>query len=169
MSAMTYEQALPLIEQGFHFNATEAGLVQFTPEQEAEWAAWRAAQAPTLSQLKEAKIAALRALRRSKTLFMTYTFGGVTYTDVPADYALSAVTGTILAAQLSAPDEPFWWELKPGVNIQWYVADAEAYGIAIRAHIQACFDNCVDLGTAINAAADQAALDAIDITTGWPA
>lgn len=39
MSVMTYEEALPFIEQGYHFHATEAGLVRFTEAEEAEWAA----------------------------------------------------------------------------------------------------------------------------------
>lgn len=46
MSAMTYEQALPFIEQGYHFHATEAGLVRFTEAEEAEWAARPPPEAP---------------------------------------------------------------------------------------------------------------------------
>ncbi|MCA0358738.1 MAG: DUF4376 domain-containing protein [Proteobacteria bacterium] len=166
---MTQEEIDALKAQGYHFKATPEGEVRFTPEEETEWAAWQTAQVPTLAELKTSKLAALAALRWEKTLKMSYTFGGVTYTDVPAETATVAVMGTIVGAQLLAPDEPFVWKLKDGVFLSWYVADVQAYGLAIRAHIQACFNREIELVTAINAASDQAALDAIDITAGWPA
>ena len=43
-----------------------------------------------------------------------------------------------------------------------------AIGRAVGDHVQACFDREYDLDTQIEAAEDDAALDAIDIETGWP-
>lgn len=42
---MTQEEIAALKAQGYHFKATPQGEVQFTPEEEAEWAAWQAEQA----------------------------------------------------------------------------------------------------------------------------
>lgn len=42
---MTQEQIDALKAQGYHFKATPDGEVQFTPEEEAEWAAWQEEQA----------------------------------------------------------------------------------------------------------------------------
>ena len=44
----------------------------------------------------------------------------------------------------------------------------EALATAVDNYLQAVFDNQYDLEEAIEAAADQAALDAIDINAGWP-
>lgn len=42
---MTQEQIDALKAQGYHFKATAAGEVQFTPEEETAWAAWQEEQA----------------------------------------------------------------------------------------------------------------------------
>ena len=47
-------------------------------------------------------------------------------------------------------------------------AQVEALATAVDDYLQAIFDNQYDLGEAIEGAADQAALDAIDINAGWP-
>lgn len=39
---------------------------------------------------------------------------------------------------------------------------------AIRAHVQACFDNEAALSAAIDAAEDHDALESIDVEAGWP-
>lgn len=119
----------------------------------------------TFAERKANKLAALATTRWSSTQAMTYDGEA----GVPADSAMSAVTGVVVGAQLFPPTEPFTWKLKDGVFRQWAIADVVAYGVAIRTHVQACFDREAELAEAINAASTQATLDAINITTGWPA
>jgi hypothetical protein len=60
------------------------------------------------------------------------------------------------------------WEAQPGI---WVTLDEEtmrAIGVAVGRHVQACFSHARSLIEAITAAADQAALDAIDVEAGWP-
>lgn len=158
---MTQEEIDALKALGFNFKATPQGEVQFTPEEEAEWAAW---QTDAFVRNKATKLAELSRLRWQKT--QTFSYDGET--EVPADSAMTAVIGTIVGAQILNPEEPFIWKLKAGVFRSWYVADVRNYGLAIRDHIQQCFDREAVLATMIDGAANQAALDAIDITVGWP-
>lgn len=87
---------------------------------------------------------------------------------VPADSALTAVMGIVVSNQLAAIEEPFTFKLKAGEFRSWTVADVVAYGMAIRVHLQTCFDREAALDGEIQAAADHNALAAIDLTTGWP-
>ena len=107
------------------------------------------------------RLQALADLRWQKSL--TFTYDGVP--NAPADSALSAVTGFVVAAQIVAPTGPTTWKLAAGEFRSWTFEQVVAYGIAIRGHIQACFDREEALTALIVAAADPAS---IDISTGWP-
>lgn len=61
------------------------------------------------------------------------------------------------------------WEAQPGVWVTLDETAMRAIGVAVGRHVQACFSNARSLIEAINAAAGDAALDAIDIGAGWPA
>lgn len=107
------------------------------------------------------RLQALADLRWQKSL--TFTYDGVP--SAPADSALSAVTGFVVAAQIVAPTGPTTWKLAAGEFRSWTFEQVVAYGIAIRGHIQSCFDREEALTALIVAAEDPAS---IDITTGWP-
>lgn len=119
----------------------------------------------TVSQRKARMRAALAADRWMRT--QVFAYDGVT--DAPADSALTAVIGAVVAAQIDPPVEPVTWKLKDGEFRSWSLDQIRAYGIAIRGHIQACFDREAALSAAIGAASSHSALDAIDLSTGWPA
>lgn len=60
------------------------------------------------------------------------------------------------------------WEAQPGVWVTIDQATAEALGVAVGRHVQACFTHARQLSEAIASATDAAALSAIDINAGWP-
>jgi len=117
-----------------------------------------------LADAKAERLATLAGIRWRAT--QTFTYDGVD--GVPADSALTAVLGVVVADTVAPVAGDITWKLKDGEFRTWSVEDVAAYGIAIRAHVQACFDNEQALSDAVLAAADHDALDAIDLTAGWP-
>jgi hypothetical protein len=120
-----------------------------------------------VGSLPDAKARALASLAARRWLAsQAFSYDGVT--DAPADSALAAVTGVVVASQFAPITEPMTWKLAPGEFRAWSADDVIAYGMAIRDHVQACFDNEKALADAIDAAADFAALSAVDLASGWP-
>ena len=118
-----------------------------------------------LADAKTERLAALAGIRWQAT--QAFTYDGVA--GVPADSAMTAVLGVVVADTVAPTGGSITWKLKDGEFRTWSVDDVAAYGIAIRAHVQACFDNEQALSDAVLAAADFAGLDSIDLTSGWPA
>ena len=119
---------------------------------------------PTLEDLKAAKLAALADRRWQAEV------GGITLNGVPIKTDRES-TGKITAAYVQASANPEFsvrWKVDTGVFVTLDAATIIAIGNAVTAHVQACFDNEDVLTTAILAAEDKAALDAVDIETGWP-
>ena len=77
------------------------------------------------------------------------------------------------AVSLAATRDPTFvlnsWKVANGVYITLNATQIVALGNALLAFVQACFDNEKALSAQINAAAGIVAIQAIDITTGWPA
>lgn len=96
--------------------------------------------------------------------------GGTTVGGVPIRTDRES-TAKITAAYVQASANLAFsvrWKVDTGIFV---TLDAEAIisiGDAVTAHVQACFDNEDVLTTAILAAEDLTALDAIDIESGWP-
>lgn len=90
--------------------------------------------------------------------------------QAPADSALGAVVGFVVGAQIAAPTGPTTWKLAPGEFRSWTLANVTAYGIAIRAHIQACFDREAELTAGVFAATTVEEIEAIaaQARSGWP-
>ncbi|MGH7020008.1 MAG: DUF4376 domain-containing protein, partial [Brevundimonas sp.] len=116
-----------------------------------------APESPTV----EGRLATLAALRWQRS--QTFAFDGVA--AAPADSALAAVTGFVVAAQIAPPEGATVWKLGQNEFRLWTFEQVVAYGIAIRTHIQACFDREETLTALIVAAEDPAS---VDVTTGWP-
>lgn len=79
-----------------------------------------------------------------------------------------AVTGAVVAQMTGVPFSVPW---KLADNTIFTVPDATtmiAIGVAVLGFVSACHEHSQSIGLAINAAADEAALSAIDIETGWP-
>lgn len=110
----------------------------------------------------ERSLAALASLRWQKS--QAFTYDGVA--NAPADSALAAVTGFVVAAQIAPPEGATVWKLGQNEFRLWTFEQVVAYGIAIRTHIQACFDREEAL-TALIVAAEEPG--SVDIASGWPA
>lgn len=113
------------------------------------------------------RLAALADRRWRETQTMTYD--GVD--DVPADPATAVVNATLSMRErqgVPAAHTQTWKLRSPDVFRTWAHADIEAYGFAIGAHIQACFDREAELAALMPPGASIADLKAVDISTGWP-
>jgi hypothetical protein len=60
------------------------------------------------------------------------------------------------------------WRLQNNSVVTLGASQMSAVGLAVNTHVNACQARKNTLDAAINAASSLAALDAIDITTGWP-
>ena len=96
--------------------------------------------------------------------------GGTTVGGVPIRTDRES-TAKITAAYVQASANPAFsvrWKVDTGIFVTLDAATIISIGDAVTAHVQACFDNEDVLTTAILAAEDLTALDAIDIESGWP-
>lgn len=135
----------------------EVEQVDLTPEEIA-------ARTPTLAQARTDKLAALSERRwQAET-------GGTLVNGVPVKTDSSS-TAKITAAYVQAKEDPNFtvnWKVDTAMFVTLDAATIMAIGDAVTAHVQACFDNEMALTASIMLAADVAALDAIDIASGWP-
>lgn len=88
------------------------------------------------------------------------------------DKAQQRITSAVLladkAAELGVPEAATPWTMFDGSVEPHSRVELVALGLAIGAQMQACFARKQQLQAAISAAADHAALAAIDIEAGWP-
>jgi len=120
---------------------------------------------PTLAEAKAAKLAAL-ADRRWRAEIAGVVVGGL---SIPSDAATqSKLTAAVVACVLDN-NYAVNWKLADGTFQLLDHAMLIAVAQAVRAHVQSCFDREATLAATISAAADAAALAAIDIEAGWPA
>lgn len=118
-----------------------------------------------LASARAAALAELADRRWRATQTMTYD-----NVVAPADSALGAVVGFIVGAQVMPARVPVTWKLAQGEFRTWSVEDVTAYGIAIRNHLQACFDVEAAATAAIFSATTPSAVrDALAATAdAWP-
>lgn len=120
---------------------------------------------PTLVALKAAKLAALADRRWRAETAGTIVNGMSLPTDEKTQAKLTAaVVASVLDNAYSVN-----WKLSDGSFILLDHAALITAAQGVRAHVQGCFDREATLAGEIAAAADAAALAAIDIDAGWPA
>lgn len=119
----------------------------------------------SLEDRKAAKLAALAAKRWEVETGGVTVEGSVIRTDAVSQAKL---TGAVTLAQSDQTLNSIDWEAQPGVWVTLDPPTIVAMGVTVGRFVQACFSRAKVLSQAITAAADQAALDAIDINTGWP-
>lgn len=81
------------------------------------------------------------------------------------------ITGAVVLAQIAtAQGQPFAmsWKLADNSITTLDATEMITAGVLVGQHVAACHANAQALGLAIEAAQDEAALDAIDIGAGWP-
>ena len=120
---------------------------------------------PDLATGQSARLQELAALRWQQEGSGT-TMGGnplatdrTTQAKLTAAYVKASADGTYAIAD---------WKSGPGTFSPLDAATIMAAADAVEAHVQACFSNEAALSASILAATDMAALEAVDITTGWP-
>lgn len=120
----------------------------------------------------ERDIADLRAKWRSDLAARRYAVetGGAVINAIP--FATDPVSQTkIVGAAVAAMLDPLLelkWKTETGF-VDLDAATITAVAQAVRAHVQAAFDNEAALAAQINAATTLAELQAIDLSAGWPA
>ena len=94
-----------------------------------------------------------------------FTYDGVL---TQADPAIAVITAAVVGRQAFGITAPQAWKLADGEFRQFDTPALLAFGAAVQAHIQACFDREAALTAAIVAAETPEALAAINIEQGWP-
>jgi hypothetical protein len=143
--------------------AEEAAPVKSGGKWRQAWAV-RSRTADELAAAKRAKLAELAALRYEREV------AGITFAGkvIPTDrQTCSILTGAYVQAA-GNPAFAIKFKSPDGTFTPIGAAQIIAVGNAVTAHVQACFARESDLADAINAAADFAALAAIDTEAGWP-
>jgi hypothetical protein len=75
--------------------------------------------------------------------------------------------GAVVGAQMD-PEVTMKWKMKDGAFVTLDATTIVGVAMAVRAHIQACFDREAELKAEIEAASNPDAMAAIDIAEGWP-
>jgi hypothetical protein len=123
----------------------------------------QAPPAATVATTKAAKLAALAA-KRYEIETGGITVAGATIMTDPASQA--KLTGAWVRMQ-RLPETVINWKGKNGWS-QMRKADVEVIVDAVSNHVQSCFDNERVHSDAITSLTIIAAINAYDITTGWP-
>lgn len=140
-------------ELAIRFNCTTGQTEHFTSSR------------PPLEDTRAAMLAALADIRWQHEAGGILIGGAAIKTDAASQAKLTAAY-----VQAMQNDEEFIvrWKVENGQFVTLDAATIIAVGDAVTAHVQACFAHEDALTTAILAAEDHEALDAIDIGAGWP-
>lgn len=147
-------------------------LVDMTPEEIA-------AITPSLEDVKERRRGEVNALRDEK-LLEDFTFGGIVYQadersqerlDRARASALAAIVGGAQVGNLRwhGEDVDFFWIAKDNSQTVMDAQTALAFGNAMVAREGMLIAAGSAIKATIDAATTKEAVEAIDITTGWPA
>jgi hypothetical protein len=146
----------------WHPVVRDQGFTAFTGLQNGNWVV-RAAL-PTLDELGAQKLAELAALRWERET------GGTTVNGMPV--ATDAVSqtkyiGAVVGAQID-PNAVINWKMADGTFVSLDAQAITAVAMAVRAHVQTCFNNEAVLKEEIEAATTAEEIAAVDLDTGWP-
>jgi hypothetical protein len=123
---------------------------------------------PTLAMLKDAARAAVKELRRTKENATCATPSGIVQIDGDSKTKINGLVSMALVAK--GASQPFTESFILADNsVAQLDADAAiAMGVAVGQYVSSLYGRSIALFAQIDAAADASALDAIDITAGWP-
>lgn len=155
-------QNIPHKKITWHEVIREQGVTSFTGVENDSWII--RTSLPTFSELKQQKLDQLASIRWQKETSGT-TFNGYNIATDPISQ--TKYVGAVVATQIDSTII-LNWKMSDGTFIELDATDVTAIAMAIRAHIQACFDKEAELRLLVKAAANQEELDVIDITIGWP-
>ncbi|MCA3573502.1 MAG: DUF4376 domain-containing protein [Aestuariivirga sp.] len=146
----------------WHEVIRENGASAFTGIENGSWVVRTAL--PTLEELRARKLAELASLRWEKET------GGTTFNGMPV--ATDAVSqtkyiGAVVGAQID-PNAIINWKMADGTFVTLDAQAITALAMAVRAHVQACFDREAGLKAQIEAAITAEGIAAVDLNAGWP-
>lgn len=134
-------------------------LITLTAEEEAEF---EASRTPTLSQARKAAKEAIR--NRREQAERTFPYLGIRY-DASAAGRIAVLAN---AARQSGTGFPVRIVALDDSEVGLSRAEMQAFEMALATHLQACSANAKSLRDQVQAAADVAAVRAIDVEAGWP-
>ena len=115
---------------------------------------------PTLEDLRGRKLDELAALRWEKETGGTLFNGMAVATDAVSQ---TKYIGAVVGAQID-PDAVINWKMADGTFVALDAQAITAVAMAVRAHVQACFDNEAELKAQIEAATTAEEIAAVDLT-----
>ena len=121
---------------------------------------------PATNDVRAARRAELAAVRWTRQQTMKWRGRVVASDDTTLGRILAAVFQSQLTGDQSARVR---WKFGDNDFDTLTLADLTAYGMAIGAHLQGCYDREAELISALAAAPSYAAISAVDLTSGWPA
>ena len=121
---------------------------------------------PATNDVRAARRAELAAVRWTRQQTMKWRGRVVASDDTTLGRILAAVFQSQLTGDQSARVR---WKFGDNDFDTLALADLTAYGMAIGAHLQGCYDREAELISALAAAPSYAAISAVDLTSGWPA
>jgi hypothetical protein len=153
---------IPHKKVSWHPVVRDEGPTAFTGLENGGWVVRTAL--PTLDELRARKLSELAALRWERET------GGTTFNGMPV--ATDAVSqtkyiGAVVGAQID-PNAVINWKMADGAFVTLDAQAITAVAMAVRAHVQACFDREAELNVQIEAAATPEEISAVDIGAGWP-
>jgi hypothetical protein len=172
------------IATGFIARLVAAGQEPFEPERPGhEWRDWpeglnpenrcwpASEDAPLPDLQKQLAIAKREAGVRVKELRDRSECGGLLTPFGPIDTDADSqrkLVGAVAAAQILGATFSIDWRMADDSLVSFDAAQMIAVGLSVVTHVSSCQQRKNELDAAITNAADIAALDAIDITAGWP-
>lgn len=153
---------IPHKKVSWHPVVRDEGLTAFTGLENGSWVV-RAAL-PTLDEIRARKLAEIASLRWEKET------GGTMFNGMPV--ATDAVSqtkyiGAVVGAQID-PNAVINWKMADGTFVSLDAQAITAIAMAVRAHVQTCFNNEAELKAQIEAVTTEDGIAAVDLNTGWP-
>ena len=118
----------------------------------------------SLEAARATKLAASAALRWEKETGGTTFAGMAIATDAVSQ---TKYIGAVVGAQID-PNAVINWKTADGTFVTLDAQAITAVAMAVRAHVQACFDREAELKAEIEAASTVEEIAAIDLNTDWP-
>lgn len=123
----------------------------------------------TLPERREARWIEARAFRNARQEGGCATPLGRVNTDADSQRKIAGAALAAMVAASAGQPLPIQWTMEDNRVVTHDGPAMLAMGMAVTAHLAACQDAGTAIRELIEAAEDQAALDAIDITAGYPA
>ena len=126
----------------------------------------------TLAENQRAKLAAASNYQAGQ-IAAGFTYGGALFQIDSDSQTQMAAMGIMALGSITDPanspwPDGFYWVAADNSHVPMDAATMYAFGRAVAGYVSACVLRLRAIKDAIAAAADQASLDAIDVTAGYP-